>query len=46
MSVLFIRAVTGELGVPKIAAATVALLGGIPMRIHDHLIVFRGSRLF
>jgi hypothetical protein len=46
MSFFFVRAVIRELRVPAIAAAGVALLGGIPMYVHGYLIVFRGSRLF
>jgi len=46
MSLLLLRAVIRETGVPPLAAASAALLGGIPMYIHGYLIVFRGSRLF
>jgi hypothetical protein len=46
VSALFIGAVVRDLGVPPLAAAAVALLGGVPMYVHGYLIVFRGSRLF
>lgn len=46
VSALFIGAVIRERGVPALAVAAVALLGGVPMYIHGYLIVFRGSRLF
>jgi len=46
LSLLFLRAVVRELGVPLPLVGAVALLGGVPMYIHGYLIVFRGSRLF
>lgn len=46
LSLLFLRAVVCELGVPLPLVGAVALLGGVPMYIHGYLIVFRGSRLF
>jgi hypothetical protein len=46
LSLLFLRAVVRELGVPSLGVGLVALLGGAPMYIHGYLIVFRGSRLF
>jgi hypothetical protein len=46
LSLLFMRTVVLEFGVPLRVVLAVALLGGIPMYIHGYLIVFRGSRLF
>lgn len=44
LSLLFLRAVVRELGVPSLAVGSVAVLGA--MYVHGYLIVFRGSRLF
>ena len=46
LSVLLLRAVTRESGLPRGAVAAATLAGAIPMLVHGYLIVFRGSRLF
>lgn len=45
-SLLFLRAIVLDLGVPAPAVGSMALLGGVPMYVHGYLIVFRGSRFF
>ena len=46
LSILFMRAVVRECGIPWATLVLVALVGGVPMYVHGYLIVFRGSRLF
>jgi len=44
-SLLFLRAVVRDLGIPVPAVGAMALLGGVPMYVHGYLIVFRGTVL-
>jgi hypothetical protein len=46
VSILFMRAVVRECGIPWATVVLVALIGGVPMYVHGYLIVFRGSKLF